>query len=54
MITFKKMDFFDNKYVVIGQLVDGDDTLAKMEEVSTTYEKPVVDIEIADVCVHEH
>ncbi|KAJ3272218.1 putative inactive peptidyl-prolyl cis-trans isomerase-like 6 [Terramyces sp. JEL0728] len=46
MILLKPMPYFDKKFVVIGELVDGDKTLDLIEQVSTNFEKPDFDITI--------
>ncbi|KAI8929592.1 cyclophilin-like domain-containing protein [Entophlyctis helioformis] len=49
MVTLKPMPYFDRKYVAIGQVIDGDETLAMMEAVPTRFERPQVDIVITNV-----
>jgi cyclophilin family peptidyl-prolyl cis-trans isomerase len=44
LITLKPMSHFDLKYVVIGTIIYGEETLQKMERVSCSFEKPDHDI----------
>jgi hypothetical protein len=46
MITLQPMAHFDYKYVVIGAIVLGEETLQKMEQVSCRFEKPDHEISI--------
>ncbi|KAJ3321005.1 putative inactive peptidyl-prolyl cis-trans isomerase-like 6 [Boothiomyces sp. JEL0866] len=46
MILLKPMPYFDKKFVVIGELVDGEKTLDLIEQVSTNFEKPDFEIVI--------
>ena len=52
MILFKPMEYFDRKYVAIGQMIDGVETLTKMEGVETEFEKPKQVISIVAAGVH--
>lgn len=49
MITLKELPFLDNKYVAIGRLVDGEQTLAALERVKCDCEKPLQRIEIGKI-----
>ncbi|KAI8912477.1 hypothetical protein EDD86DRAFT_274184 [Gorgonomyces haynaldii] len=49
MITLKPMPYFDHKYVAIGQLVDGEQTLRQIEQVPTQFEQPLCSVEIVQV-----
>ncbi|KAI8893538.1 cyclophilin-like domain-containing protein [Globomyces pollinis-pini] len=51
MITLKPMKYFDKKYMAIGRLVDGEHTLSLIEKVSTSYEKPDLNIQIGKIQV---
>jgi cyclophilin family peptidyl-prolyl cis-trans isomerase len=49
MISLKPMPYFDQKYVAIGQLIDGEEALQAIERVKVVNEKPAQLIEIAKV-----
>lgn len=48
MIMFKDMPIMDKKAVVFGQVVNGEDCLSKIEQVSTKFEYPDYEIKITD------
>jgi cyclophilin family peptidyl-prolyl cis-trans isomerase len=47
MIMFKDMPTMDKKSVVFGQVVDGEDCLRKIQQVSTKFENPDYEIKIS-------
>ena len=54
-ITYKRLPELDGRYSVVGRVIDGLDTLAKMEESPVVDEKkwrPVQDLKITEVIVH--
>ncbi|KAM3861080.1 putative inactive peptidyl-prolyl cis-trans isomerase-like 6 [Diretmus argenteus] len=52
-ITLQPAPWMDRKYVVVGQVVEGSDVLARLEKVPTYNERPKNDCRIADCGVFE-
>ncbi|KAJ3045284.1 putative inactive peptidyl-prolyl cis-trans isomerase-like 6 [Rhizophlyctis rosea] len=48
MIAMTAKPYFDKKYVCFGRLVDGEETLRKIEEVMCVMERPVVGVVVTD------
>ena len=47
VIALTAKPYFDKKYVCFGRLVDGEETLRKIEAVSCVMERPVIAVEVA-------
>ncbi|KAH3826531.1 probable inactive peptidyl-prolyl cis-trans isomerase-like 6 [Dreissena polymorpha] len=54
-ITFTPARWMDTKYVAFGQVIEGTETLQKMEAVETMNERPNTEIKVTDcgVCTYE-
>lgn len=47
-ITFQPAPWMDKKYVAFGQVVEGSETLAKLENIQTINERPLKECRIVD------
>lgn len=47
-VTLQELPFFDRKYVAIGKVVEGSETLAKLEKIYTQNQRPTKEIKILD------
>ncbi|KAF6023814.1 PPIL6 [Bugula neritina] len=53
-ICLQPTPWMDTKYVAFGQIVEGTETLEKIEQVQTFNERPMKDIKITECGVHEY
>lgn len=49
MISFRPIEYFNCKYVAIGHVVDGENVLDMIENVSARFEKPDFEISISSI-----
>jgi len=47
-VTFQAIPFMDRKYVAFGRVVEGSETLKKLEEISTQNQRPTRELKIED------
>lgn len=47
-ITLQAIPYMDKKYVAFGQVVEGSDTLEKLEKINTQNQRPTKELKIAD------
>jgi cyclophilin family peptidyl-prolyl cis-trans isomerase len=52
-IVLGRAEHLDGKYTVFGKVVDGFDTLDKMEKVARTGEKPVERLELIEAVIKQ-
>lgn len=47
-VTFQAIPFMDKKYVAFGRVVEGSETLQKLEEINTQNQRPTKELKIED------